>query len=75
MLVVDEALAGFGNVEFLDVADVVVTSLTKSFSDVAKVMAGSVVFNPWSKLCSQLHVIIDATYRDSLCCRVLEFLK
>ncbi|KAI1756456.1 cystathionine gamma-synthase [Xylaria castorea] len=45
-LVVDDTCASFANIDLLDVADVVVSSLTKSFSGFADVMAGSVVLNP-----------------------------
>lgn len=42
-LVVDDTLAGFANADILSVADAVCTSLTKFFSGVGDVTAGSVV--------------------------------
>ncbi|KAI0442288.1 cystathionine gamma-synthase [Xylaria telfairii] len=45
-LVADDTCASFANIDLLGVADVVVTSLTKTFSGYADVMAGSVVLNP-----------------------------
>ncbi|HEX6983956.1 MAG TPA: aminotransferase class I/II-fold pyridoxal phosphate-dependent enzyme [Planctomycetaceae bacterium] len=45
-LVVDDTLAGFANADLLSVADAVCTSLTKFFSGVGDVTAGSVVVNP-----------------------------
>ncbi|KAJ8108691.1 hypothetical protein ONZ43_g6349 [Nemania bipapillata] len=45
-LVVDDTVASFANIDLLAVADVLVTSLTKSFSGYADVMAGSLVLNP-----------------------------
>ncbi|KAI0144261.1 cystathionine gamma-synthase [Xylariaceae sp. FL1272] len=45
-LVADDTCASFANIDLLAAADVVVTSLTKSFSGYADVMAGSVVLNP-----------------------------
>ncbi|KAK3939681.1 putative cystathionine gamma-synthase protein [Diplogelasinospora grovesii] len=47
-VVVDDTVGSFCNVDLLPAADVVVTSLTKSFSGYANVMAGSVTLNPSS---------------------------
>ncbi|KAK5663319.1 hypothetical protein OQA88_3747 [Cercophora sp. LCS_1] len=57
-LVVDDTIGSFANIDVLPAADVIVTSLTKSFSGYANVMAGSVVFNPTSPL----YVSLKATY-------------
>ena len=43
MIVVDETIAGFVNVEVLPLADVVVSSLTKVFSGDSNVMGGRLV--------------------------------
>ena len=53
-LVVDETISGFGNVDVLSVADVVCSSLTKSFSGVGDVTAGSIVVNPASRFADRL---------------------
>ena len=53
-LVVDETIAGFGNVDVLSVADVICSSLTKSFSGVGDVTAGSVIINPASRFANDL---------------------
>lgn len=45
---VDDTIASFANVDVLPVADLLMTSLTKSFSGYADVMGGSVVLNPLS---------------------------
>ncbi|KAH8841937.1 hypothetical protein MCOR27_006521 [Pyricularia oryzae] len=45
-LVVDDTVGSFANIDVLPVADVIITSLTKSFSGYADVMGGSVVLNP-----------------------------
>ncbi|TLS25626.1 hypothetical protein PpBr36_07631 [Pyricularia pennisetigena] len=45
-LVVDDTVGSFANIDLLPVADVIVTSLTKSFSGYADVLGGSVVLNP-----------------------------
>ena len=44
MIVVDETIAGFVNVEVAGLADVVCSSLTKVFSGDSNVMGGSYVF-------------------------------
>ncbi|KAL8375884.1 hypothetical protein RB595_007149 [Gaeumannomyces hyphopodioides] len=44
-LVVDDTVGSFPNIDVLPVADVVMTSLTKSFSGYADVMGGSIVLN------------------------------
>lgn len=44
MIVIDETIAGFVNVEVLPLADVVVSSLTKVFSGDCNVMGGRLVF-------------------------------
>jgi cystathionine gamma-synthase len=47
-VVVDDTIGSFCNIDLVTVADVLVTSLTKSFSGYADVMAGSVILNPLS---------------------------
>ena len=46
MIVIDETIAGFVNVEVLPLADVVVSSLTKVFSGDSNVMGGRSVIVP-----------------------------
>ena len=53
-LVVDDTLAGFANADVLPAADVVWSSLTKFFSGVGDVTAGSVVLNPRSPFAADL---------------------
>ncbi|RDW59967.1 hypothetical protein BP6252_13054 [Coleophoma cylindrospora] len=48
VLIVDDTVAGFANVDVFACADILLTSLTKSFSGYANVMGGSVVLNPLS---------------------------
>lgn len=47
-LIVDDTIGSFCNIDVLGVADILVTSLTKSFSGYADVMGGSVLLNPSS---------------------------
>lgn len=53
-LIVDDTLAGFPNADLLPAADVVCTSLTKFFSGVGDVTAGSLVLNPRSPFATDL---------------------
>ena len=46
ILVVDDTVSGFGNVDVLPLSSVLTTSLTKSFSGQADVLGGSVVLKP-----------------------------
>ncbi|KAL8280603.1 hypothetical protein RQP46_006926 [Phenoliferia psychrophenolica] len=64
MIVVDETIAGFVNVEVLPLADVVVSSLTKVFSGDSNVMGGSLVINPKSPHYAALRATQDAEYED-----------
>ncbi|KAK7408318.1 hypothetical protein QQX98_009520 [Neonectria punicea] len=66
VLVVDETIGGFCNVDMLPVADIVVTSLTKTFSSYANVMGGSVVLNPSSKLYDDFKHHFDQEYVKDL---------
>ena len=61
-LIVDETVASFCNVDVLPVADIIVTSLTKSFNGYGDAIAGSAVLNPNSALYSELKPHFDANY-------------
>ncbi|GAA6027299.1 hypothetical protein JCM8097_002571 [Rhodosporidiobolus ruineniae] len=65
MIVVDETIAGFVNVEVLPPADIVVSSLTKVFSGDSNVMGGSLVLNPKAQHYASLRAAQDATYEDA----------
>jgi cystathionine gamma-synthase len=62
VLVVDETVSGFCNVDVIPVADVIVTSLTKSFSGYGDLIAGSAVLNPNSDLHAELKPFFDDNY-------------
>ncbi|KAJ6515593.1 pyridoxal phosphate-dependent transferase [Mycena sanguinolenta] len=49
VLVIDDTVGSFCNIDVLPVADVIITSLTKSFSGYADVMGGSIILNPSSR--------------------------
>lgn len=65
-LVVDETIGGFCNVDVLPIADIVVTSLTKSFSGYADVMGGSAVLNPSSPLAQEIKPTFDKFYHNDM---------
>ncbi|KAI5477634.1 cystathionine gamma-synthase [Pseudohyphozyma bogoriensis] len=65
LVVVDETIAGFVNVETLPKADIVVSSLTKVFSGDCNVMGGSLVINPSSPFYSSLKSVQEAEYEDN----------
>ncbi|BGP16010.1 hypothetical protein JCM10213_005439 [Rhodosporidiobolus nylandii] len=65
MIVVDETIAGFVNVEVLPPADIVVSSLTKVFSGDSNVMGGSLVLNPKAPHYPALKAAQEATYEDA----------
>jgi cystathionine gamma-synthase len=48
VLIVDDTLAGFANVDVLAYSDILLTSLTKSFNGRADALGGSIVLNPLS---------------------------
>jgi len=66
--VVDDSIGGFCNVDVLRKggADVLVSSLTKSFSGSGNVMGGSLAFNPHSPHYHTLRHHLDATYEELL---------
>ncbi|KAF0319402.1 cystathionine gamma-synthase [Colletotrichum asianum] len=64
-IVVDETIGTFANVNFLQYADVVVTSLTKFFSGACNVTGGSAVFNPTGRYYSSLKAIAERDYKDT----------
>ncbi|KAF8534749.1 pyridoxal phosphate-dependent transferase [Trichophaea hybrida] len=66
VVVVDETIGSFTNVDVLGVADVLITSLTKSFSGYADVIGGSVVLNCSSSFYSVLKTSLDVSYHNDL---------
>ncbi|PYI26039.1 PLP-dependent transferase [Aspergillus indologenus CBS 114.80] len=66
LVVVDDSVASFANVDLLGVADIVVSSLSKYFSGYADVMAGSAILNPQSRHHATLHSQMARTHENSL---------
>lgn len=66
VLVVDDTIASFANVDVLSSTDMLLTSLTKSFSGLADVMGGSVVLNPSSPHYASLSPLFASSHRNEL---------
>ncbi|KAJ7095968.1 pyridoxal phosphate-dependent transferase [Mycena belliarum] len=65
LVVIDETVGNFMNVEVFPYADVVVSSLTKVFSGYSNVMGGSICLNPRGRYYAQLKAHMDANYEDT----------
>ncbi|MCA9050663.1 MAG: PLP-dependent transferase, partial [Planctomycetaceae bacterium] len=66
LLVIDDTLAACGNLQLLDSADILVTSLTKYFSGYGNVLAGSLVVNPHGRHAAELNAAIAADFEETL---------
>ncbi|KAF2094028.1 cystathionine gamma-synthase, converts cysteine into cystathionine [Rhizodiscina lignyota] len=77
VLCVDDTVGSFCNVDVMgaDGADIVLTSLTKSFSGYADVMGGSAVLNPLTKSYSELKEVFTKRYHNDVCPLDLEALE
>lgn len=64
LVIIDETIGNFMNVEVLEFADMLVSSLTKVFSGDSNVMGGSLVLNPSSPHYQLLKKILDGTGGD-----------
>lgn len=64
-VVVDETIGTFANINVLQYADVVVSSLTKIFSGDCNVMGGSAVLNPSSRYHALLKAAAAHDYEDT----------
>ncbi|CAE7154688.1 unnamed protein product [Rhizoctonia solani] len=65
LIVVDETIGSFANVQVLPYADIVVTSLSGFFSGKANVMGGSLVLNPRCKHYQTLKSQLENMYEDN----------
>ncbi|KAL7790065.1 pyridoxal phosphate-dependent transferase [Trichoderma ceciliae] len=66
VLIVDDTLAGFGNVDVLAYSDILLTSLTKSFNGRADALGGSIVLNPLSSHYSELSSRFAKSHNNEL---------
>ncbi|KAF7543141.1 hypothetical protein G7046_g10055 [Stylonectria norvegica] len=64
-VVVDETIGTFANINVLQFADIVVSSLTKIFSGDSNVMGGSLILNPESKYFGVLKTALAEDYEDT----------
>ncbi|EJD47016.1 PLP-dependent transferase [Auricularia subglabra TFB-10046 SS5] len=64
LLVIDETIGNFVNVDVLPVADILVTSLTKVFSGAQNVMGGSLVLNPNGRHYTALLSSLEGSFED-----------
>lgn len=65
-LVVDDTLSTWANIDLSPYADITVSSLTKFFSGIGDVLAGSLVLNSKSPLFKDLKTKLDGFYEDLL---------
>ena len=63
-LIIDDTVGSFCSVDVLGIADIVITSLTKSFSGYADVMGGSAILNKDSILYPELKVLFKDYHGD-----------
>ena len=66
ILIVDDTIGSFCNIDVSSIADILMTSLTKSFSGYADVMGGSITLNPSLPHYTTLKSIMTAHYRNDL---------
>ena len=66
VLAIDDTIGSFANIDIMDMTDMLVTSLTKSFNGYADVIAGSVVLNPSSRRDGELKSLFDEYYVPEL---------
>ncbi|KAI1087753.1 PLP-dependent transferase [Rostrohypoxylon terebratum] len=65
VVVVDETVGTFVNVNVLPFADVVVSSLTKIFSGDCNVMGGSIILNPNSRYYDSIKSVMTSEFEDT----------
>ncbi|KAI5859406.1 pyridoxal phosphate-dependent transferase [Durotheca rogersii] len=66
VLAIDDTIGSWANVDITYVADMLVTSLTKSFNGYADAIAGSVILNPASRKYHELKTLFDNYYVPEL---------
>ncbi|KAF5026226.1 hypothetical protein F66182_1693 [Fusarium sp. NRRL 66182] len=66
VLLLDDTVSSFANVDILACSDILLSSLTKSFSGYANVMGGSVVLNPLSPHYQTLRPLFESSHHNEL---------
>lgn len=75
VLVIDDTISSFCNVDLLGVADIIVSSLTKTFSGYADVMGGSAVLSPSLSKYAELKPLLTSSYEPTYYVRDAETLE
>lgn len=65
LIVIDETIGNLVNVDVLQYADIVVSSLSKIFSGDANAMGGSLILNPQGRHYATLKAYMSTTYEDT----------
>ncbi|KAL6919286.1 hypothetical protein FSHL1_003267 [Fusarium sambucinum] len=65
-LIIDDTIGGFANLDVLAHSDILLSSITKSFSGYANVMGGSVVLNTLSSHYQTLHSLFRESHHNEL---------
>ena len=65
LVVIDETIGTFANIDVLHIADVIVSSLTKIFSGDSNVMGGCAVLNPRGQHYKAVKVAMEECYEDT----------
>ncbi|CAI7631454.1 unnamed protein product [Penicillium pancosmium] len=66
LFVIDDTIGSAANIDVTDVADIIVTSLTKNFSGYADVLGGCVTLNPNFRYHQELSTIFAGTHVNNL---------
>ncbi|KAH6665469.1 pyridoxal phosphate-dependent transferase [Halenospora varia] len=66
-LILDDTIGSFCNIDLLSVVDILITSLTKSFSGYADVMGASAVLNPSLPRYAELKELFAKSYSSDYC--------
>ncbi|CAG9989462.1 unnamed protein product [Clonostachys byssicola] len=66
VLAIDDTIGSWANIDITSSADILVTSLTKSFNGYADAIAGSAILNPASAKYAQLKPLFDRHYVPEL---------
>lgn len=62
VLAIDDTIGSWANIDILAVADIAVTSITKSFNGYADAIGGAVILNPVSLKYAELKSLLDTHY-------------
>lgn len=66
ILAVDDTIGSWSNIDIVNLTDILVTSITKSFNGYADVIAGCAILNPTSRKYTDLKALFDTHYIPEL---------